>query len=416
MSEKVILVGASLKTEFADGQSLEELSRLAETAGGQVCAVYRVRLQNYNAATLVGSGKLREIAEECAAQDARVVIFDEEITPAQQKNLEEILPAKVLDRTRLILDIFAQRARTQEGKLQVELAQLNYLLPRLSGKGAAMMQQKGGIGMRGPGERKLEYDRRRLRARIAKLEKDIEQVKNERALRREKRGGVPLPQIALIGYTNAGKSTLLNALAGDNAVYADDKLFATLDPTTRRVPFRSGGQMLFTDTVGFIQKLPHSLVSAFRATLEETKFADVLLHVHDASSAQMQAQSRTVRQILTDLKAARLPVIDVLNKTDLLSAARLKALRAQYPQAVCISAQNKKGLPALLKAVESALKGKWKVRPLRLSAKQADLLGQIYSRSLVLDRAALPDGGLKLKIMATDGNYQDLLNKITSSL
>ncbi|MBR3899271.1 MAG: GTPase HflX, partial [Elusimicrobiaceae bacterium] len=232
--------------------------------------------------------------------------------------------------------------RTQEGKLQVELAQLNYLLPRLSGRGSAMMQQKGGIGMRGPGERKLEYDRRRLRARISRLEQEIEQVKKERSLRREKRQRVPLPQIALIGYTNAGKSTLLNALTQEKAVYADDKLFATLDPTTRRVPMKGGGQMLFTDTVGFIQKLPHSLVSAFRATLEETAFADVLLHIHDASSPQREEQARVVHKIVTDLHAAELPIIDVFNKADLLSEVQLQLLKNQYPSALFTSAENKK--------------------------------------------------------------------------
>ena len=412
--EKVILVGATLKNQFTDGQSLQELQRLAETAGAQTVARYQVRLEAYNPATLIGSGKLQEIALSCQQSEADAVIFDDEITPAQQKNLEEALPAKVLDRTRLILDIFAQRARTQEGKLQVELAQLNYLLPRLSGKGTAMMQQKGGIGMRGPGERKLEYDRRRLRARIARLEKETEQVKKERALRRDKRASVPLPQIALIGYTNAGKSTLLNALCQNDAVYADDKLFATLDPTTRRVPMKGGGQMLFTDTVGFIQKLPHSLVSAFRATLEETKFADVLLHIHDASSEQMEQQSRTVRQILTDLKTTRLPVIDVMNKTDLISAPRLRALKAQYSRALFISAQNKKGLPALLKAVEQALKAKWKVHPLCLKAAQAGLLGHIYSRCLVLDCQSDEQGNMHLKIMATQGNWQQLQHKVTS--
>ena len=411
--EKVILIGASLKTDFTHSHTLEELARLAETAGGQVCAAYHVRVQSFNAATLIGTGKLQEIAAECESQQIDSVIFDEEITPAQQKNLEDILPAKVIDRTRLILDIFAQRARTQEGKLQVELAQLNYLLPRLSGKGTAMMQQKGGIGMRGPGERKLEYDRRRLRARISRLEQEIEQVKKERSLRREKRQRVPLPQIALIGYTNAGKSTLLNSLTQEQAVYADDKLFATLDPTTRRVPMKGGGQMLFTDTVGFIQKLPHSLVSAFRATLEETAFADVLLHVHDSASEEREIQSQTVHQILTDLQASRLPIIDVFNKTDLLSAPRLQALKKAYPQAIFISAQNAKGLDTLLKAVEKALKTKWKVRPLQLSAKQADLIGQIYTRSLVLSSTATADGGLKLKIMATDGNYAELLKKTT---
>ena len=411
--EKVILIGANLKTDFTHSHTLEELARLAETAGGQVCAAYHVRVQSFNAATLIGTGKLQEIAAECESQQIDSVIFDEEITPAQQKNLEDILPTKVIDRTRLILDIFAQRARTQEGKLQVELAQLNYLLPRLSGKGTAMMQQKGGIGMRGPGERKLEYDRRRLRARISRLEQEIEQVKKERSLRREKRQRVPLPQIALIGYTNAGKSTLLNSLTQEQAVYADDKLFATLDPTTRRVPMKGGGQMLFTDTVGFIQKLPHSLVSAFRATLEETAFADVLLHVHDSASEERETQSQTVHQILTDLQASRLPIIDVFNKTDLLSAPRLQALKKAYPQAIFISAQNAKGLDSLLKAVEKALKTKWKVRPLQLSAKQADLIGQIYTRSLVLSSTATADGGLKLKIMATDGNYAELLKKTT---
>lgn len=416
MPETVILVGATLKTQTPDPHSLEELKRLAETAGAQTAAVYSVRLEAYNPATLIGSGKLREIASACEACRADAVIFDDEITPAQQKNLEEILPAKVLDRTRLILDIFASRARTQEGKLQVELAQLNYLLPRLSGRGAAMMQQKGGIGMRGPGERKLEYDRRRLRARITRLEKEIDQVKRERALRRQRRSSVPLPQIALIGYTNAGKSTLLNALANTNTVYADDKLFATLDPTTRRVPMRGGGQMLFTDTVGFIQKLPHALVSAFRATLEETAFADVLLHIHDASSPLRESQSRTVRQILTDLHIPRLPVIDVMNKTDLLPAPRLRALKEQYPQAVFISAQNKQGLTPLLAAVEKALQKKWKVYTLSLRADQTKLLGQIYTRCLVLQRTALPDGGLKLRLMSTEGNRQDLEKKLTAGL
>ncbi|WP_458401702.1 GTPase HflX [Candidatus Avelusimicrobium sp.] len=413
--EKVILIGACLKNEFALSHSLEELARLANTAGANVHRVYQVRVQNFNAATLIGTGKLQEIAAECDAEKIDSVIFDEEISPAQQKNLEEILPAKVLDRTRLILDIFAQRARTQEGKLQVELAQLNYLLPRLSGRGSAMMQQKGGIGMRGPGERKLEYDRRRLRARISRLEQEIEQVKKERSLRREKRQRVPLPQIALIGYTNAGKSTLLNALTQEKAVYADDKLFATLDPTTRRVPMKGGGQMLFTDTVGFIQKLPHSLVSAFRATLEETAFADVLLHIHDASSPQREEQARVVHKIVTDLHAAELPIIDVFNKADLLSEVQLKLLKNQYPSALFISAEKQKGLSALLTAVEKALKIKWKVRPLRISAKQADLLGQIYTRSLVLSRTPTNDGGLELKIMATDGNYAELRKKTSAN-
>ena len=233
------MAGVTLKTTPYDTSSLEELKRLAHTAGGTVVHTFQIRVQAFNSATLIGSGKMEEIAETVRLTNAQTVIFDDEISPAQQKNLEEIIPAKVIDRTRLILDIFAQRARTQEGKLQVELAQLKYLLPRLGGQGTALMQQKGGIGLRGPGETKLEYDKRRLRLRISKLEKEIEQVKKERGLRRERRTQIPLPQIAIVGYTNAGKSTLLNVLTRQNAVYADDKLFATLDPTTRRVQSKS---------------------------------------------------------------------------------------------------------------------------------------------------------------------------------
>ena len=308
--ERVILVAVCLKNQPFNEESLAELKRLAHTAGAEVLNVWRVRVQAFNAAGFIGSGKTEEIAQDVRLRQAQAVIFDDEISPAQQKNLEKVIPAKVIDRTRLILDIFAQRARTQEGKLQVELAQLKYLLPRLGGQGTALMQQKGGIGLRGPGETKLEYDKRRLRLRISKLEKEIEQVKKERSLRRQRRGQIPLPQIAIVGYTNAGKSTLLNALTRRPAVYADDKLFATLDPTTRRVHMPAGGEMLFTDTVGFIQKLPHSLVSSFRATLEETTFADVILHVQDASSPHRAEQASTVRRIITELGAQTTPIIE----------------------------------------------------------------------------------------------------------
>lgn len=362
--ETVLLVGTRLKHQTHNATSLEELKRLAETAGGRAARVFDVRLQAYNAALFIGSGKAEEIARAAEELHASAVIFDDEITPAQQQNLEEIIPAKVIDRTRLILDIFASRARTQEGKLQVELAQLNYLLPRLGGKGAAMMQQKGGIGMRGPGERKLEYDRRRLRARISKLEKEIEHVKSGRGLRRARRADVPLPQVAIVGYTNAGKSTLLNALTRQQAVYADDKLFATLDPTTRRVVCENGAQLLFTDTVGFIQKLPHSLVSAFRATLEETKFADLILHVQDASSPERDEQAQTVRQILAELETTHTPVVDVFNKAELLNRQQLAELKKQYPQAVFISASERINLDGLLARVERQVAARWKARGL----------------------------------------------------
>lgn len=412
--ENVILAGVTLKTTPHDTSSLEELKRLAHTAGGTVVHTFQIRVQAFNAATLIGSGKMEEIAETVRLTNAQTVIFDDEISPAQQKNLEEIIPAKVIDRTRLILDIFAQRARTQEGKLQVELAQLKYLLPRLGGQGTALMQQKGGIGLRGPGETKLEYDKRRLRLRISKLEKEIEQVKKERGLRRERRTQIPLPQIAIVGYTNAGKSTLLNVLTRQNAVYADDKLFATLDPTTRRVHMPAGGEMLFTDTVGFIQKLPHSLVSSFRATLEETSFADVILHVHDASSPHRNAQAETVRQIITDLGAQTIPVIDVFNKIDLLSPARLALLQAQNPQGSFISAGNKLGLTELLEQVEENVARRWKLRRLTLEPKARGLIGFIYGKALVNGQKELPSGALELTLMATDGNYHSILKKLTS--
>ena len=412
--ENVILAGVTLKTAPHDTSSLEELKRLAHTAGGTVVHTFQIRVQAFNSATLIGSGKMEEIAETVRLTNAQTVIFDDEISPAQQKNLEEVIPAKVIDRTRLILDIFAQRARTQEGKLQVELAQLKYLLPRLGGQGPALMQQKGGIGLRGPGETKLEYDKRRLRLRISKLEKEIEQVKKERGLRRERRTQIPLPQIAIVGYTNAGKSTLLNVLTRQNAVYADDKLFATLDPTTRRVHMPAGGEMLFTDTVGFIQKLPHSLVSSFRATLEETSFADVILHVHDASSPHRTAQAETVRQIITDLGAQTIPVIDVFNKIDLLSPARLALLQTQNPQGSFISAGNKLGLTELLEQVEENVARRWKLRRLTLEPKARGLIGFIYGKALVNGQKELPSGALELTLMATDGNYHSILKKLTS--
>ena len=406
--EKVILVGARLKNAPVEEDSLAELKRLTHTAGGTVLKTVQVRLQAFNAATLIGHGKLEELALEVQALEADTVIFDDEISPAQQNNLEEILPAKVIDRTRLILDIFAQRARTQEGKLQVELAQLKYLLPRLGGKGTALMQQKGGIGLRGPGETKLEYDKRRLRLRISKLEKEIDTVKAGRELRRQRRSQIPLPQIALVGYTNAGKSTLLNALTHTQSVYADDKLFATLDPTTRRVRMPSGGEMLFTDTVGFIQKLPHSLVTSFRATLEETAFADVILHIQDASSRKRTAQAQTVCRIITDLQAQHIPVIDVFNKADLLSPARAELLRAQNPNAVFISAANGAHLQTLLRRVEQAISYKWQVRTLTLRADQLNKIGAVYEKSLVIHQTPQADGGLQLTVMATVGNYQSL--------
>ncbi|WP_424244178.1 GTP-binding protein HflX [Elusimicrobium posterum] len=414
MKENVILVTVHLKEDFKRTDTLPELERLAETAGGQNVAEFRVMLNVYNPATFIGKGKVEEIAQAARELDAQAVIFDNEITPAQQKNLEAAIPAKIIDRTRLILDIFAQRARTKEGELQVELAQLKFMLPRLSGKGTSLMQQtggsRGGIGVRGPGERKLEYDRRRIRLRIARLEKDIESVRKERNTRRTRREETPLPQIAIVGYTNAGKSTLLNALTGAGDVYADDKLFATLDPTTRRVKLPEGGEVLFTDTVGFIQKLPHSLVSAFRATLEEVSYADIILYVKDGSSDELDVHDATVYGIIKELDAQKIPLIEVFNKGDNLTSHQIVSLRQMHPDALFISALEKRGLKDLLKEVQEKLRYKWKVFNIKITPQQSNILGAVYKTAMVIKRKDNKDGSIQLKIMATAGNHRRLLS------
>jgi len=413
MMEKTILVSAALKKERRgnDG-SLEELKRLVETAGGEACAVFESRLERFNPATLIGSGKAREIALEAVSKNASTVIFDDDLTPAQQRNLEELIPAKIIDRTRLILDIFARRAKTREGELQVELAQLNYLLPRLTGRGQSMMQQTGGIGTRGPGERKIEYNRRTLRERIARLSREIDSVKKERAVRRQRRAKVPVPQVAIAGYTNAGKSTLLNSLTGGKAgVYADDKLFATLDPTTRRARLPGGGCALFTDTVGFIQKLPHAVVAAFRSTLEEIADTDCIIHVRDSASAALKEQKETVLSTLRELGAQDVPVIEVFNKTDIISARELKILRRENPGSVFISALNCEGLDELLVRTQEALSSAWKPRRIFIPAGDEKLLAEIHGTCLIISKDYPTDGGVLVEFLATEGNWRRLAAK-----
>jgi len=409
--ERAAAVSVKLKTDLSKDTSVEELKGLCFTAGGSVLETFRVRMQEFNPATFIGRGKAEEIADYVRQNAVDCVIFNEEISPAQQNNLEEIIPCKIIDRTRLILDIFAMRAKTKEGALQVELAQLNYMLPRLNGKGINMMQQKGGIGMRGPGERKLEYDKRRVRQKITKLEKEIKTVQKERAVRRARRGGIPLPQIAIAGYTNAGKSTLLNALTKEHSAYADDKLFATLDPTTRRVKMSDGVTVLFTDTVGFIQKLPHSLVSAFRATLEETKFADVILHVIDASDEDIDTHCATVHSVINSLEAGDVPLIEVFNKTDIIAPLKLAALKRRFEGAVFISAATGEGLKDLFERTEKIISRKWRFRTFNLPRSKMRLLPFIYARTLVCSRRDEADEIL-LKVMSTEGNFKAVCEKL----
>lgn len=353
--EKAILVGVELPGEdFAEtSSSLEELARLADTAGAEVLGRLTQKRSRPDAATLLGRGKAEEVAELCRSTGADLVIIDRELSPGQGRNLEAIIGGRVIDRTQLILDIFARRARTSEGKLQVELAQLNYLLPRLIGKGVELSRLGGGIGTRGPGETKLEVDRRRIRQRIRDLKKELENVKKHRDLLRRERKETPVPLVSLVGYTNAGKSTILRMLTGAD-VLVEDKLFATLDPTTRRVVLPNNETILITDTVGFIQRLPHHLVAAFRATLEEVVEADLLLHVVDASHPNYEGQIEAVNQVLETLGAAAKPTLMVYNKIDLVDKEELLRPDNRHP-AVLLSALSGEGADNLLAAVERLL-------------------------------------------------------------
>lgn len=352
--ERAILVAVERKGKPFD-QDLQELQELVDTAGADAVSIITQKRDNPSPSTYLGTGKVQEVREAAIAEHADVVIVDDELTPVQQRNLGEQLERRVLDRTQLILDIFAQRARTKEGKLQVELAQLNYLLPRLSSLYTKFERQQGGIGTRGPGETKLEADRRRVRDRISDLNREVNDVRRHRQVQRANRAREGFPTAALVGYTSAGKSTLLNALAGSE-VYADPKLFATLDPTTRRAALPGGRPILISDTVGFIRRLPHHLVAAFRATLEETVEADVLLHVVDASSPEMEEQMEAVIDVLTDLHIQDKPIVTVLNKIDLVKDTyRLREMVANHPDTVYVSALTGDGLRQLMLTVERVL-------------------------------------------------------------
>jgi len=344
--------GVNVSLAEAD-DSLGELRELAASAGAQVVGMLLQRSPAPDPATLLGRGKVNEVRAQAHAARADLVMFDHDLSPTQLRNLEQALDLKVIDRTQIILDIFARRARSREGQLQVELAQLNYLLPRLSGHGTLLSRLGGGIGTRGPGEQQLEYDRRRIRRRIRHLKEGIERVRAQRALHRAHRRDQNFRTVALVGYTNAGKSTLFNALTSAGVV-TSARLFATLDPTVRALPLASHLPVLLSDTVGFIRKLPPHLVAAFRATLEELAGSSLLLHVTDASAAQRDAQDAAVEALLEELGVAATPRLHVWNKADLLEPGEQRRLEAG-PPSVCVSAQTGEGLGLLRQRIDEAL-------------------------------------------------------------
>jgi GTP-binding protein HflX len=371
--------------------SLEELARLVETAGAAVVGVVAQHRSRPDPALCIGAGKVAEVRGLAAAHGADLVIFDVDLSPAQQRNLEQALSTKVLDRTAVVLDIFAQRARSREGRLQVELAQMTYLLPRLTGRGVMLSRLGGGIGTRGPGETKLEVDRRRIRARITALTGAIGQLSRRRRLRRQSRKDAALPVVALVGYTNAGKSTLLNSLTQANVLTAN-KLFATLDPTTRKVVLPNHRPVLLVDTVGFIQRLPHDLVAAFRATLEEVTEADLLVHVIDASHPHWVDQAAAVEQVLRDLGAAETPRVNALNKVDRVSPEALRDVVSEVPGAVPISALNGLGLLNLLRVISQRLPESTRRVTLLIPYAAGSVLADVYAQGRVLRRDDRPEG------------------------
>jgi GTP-binding protein HflX len=383
--ERALLVGMPGTRGEEGEETLQELARLADTAGAAVAGVVVQHRTRPDPATAVGAGKVEEIRSRARSAGADMVIFDHELTPAQQRNLERALDTKVLDRTALVLDIFAQRARTREGRLQVELAQMTYLLPRLAGRGVLLSRLGGGIGTRGPGETKLEVDRRRIRTRITALGREITALQRQRRRERQSRRDAALPVAVLVGYTNAGKSTLLNALTRAHVLTAD-KLFATLDPTTRRVLLPDRRTLLLVDTVGFIQKLPHDLVAAFRATLEEVTAADLLIHVIDASHPRWTVQRAAVEQVLRELGAADMPRVTVLNKADRLSPEALRDVTAEEPHGILISAARGVGLASLLRHVAAALPRSMERVRLVIPYHRLGVLSRLYAAGRIVRR------------------------------
>ncbi|MCP4481517.1 MAG: GTPase HflX [bacterium] len=393
--ERIISVAINLLgKEFIDIDfSLDELRWLIETAGGIVVATFSQKLRKLHARYLIGEGKLKEIKVFVDIHNIDTVVFDDPLTPAQKRNIEQFLNIKVIDRTYLILDIFALHAKTKESKLQIELAQLRYSLPRLVGKGITLSRQSGGIGTRGPGEQKLEIDARRISERISKIRLELKKIVNNRKMNRRMRKKKKIPLIAIVGYTNSGKSTLLKTLTGQN-IFIEDKLFATLGTQIKRFELPNSQKILLLDTVGFVQKLPHELISAFRSTLEEIKQADLIIHLMDFSIKHYEDQKRSVYQVLKEIKADKIPIIEVYNKIDLLKNQKLIS-----KDIVAISAREKIGYKKLFFELINALSNNMVNLDLKIPYQDSAIIKRIYEEGIVNTR-----------------NYEDALIKINADI
>lgn len=405
MSERAILIGMEWGRNdslWTVDDSLEELKQLADTAGATVIKKFIQKRPKPDPAFFIGRGKVQELALYAQQENIDLCIFDDELSPAQQRNIESVMGIRILDRTALILDIFAQRARTNEGKLQVELAQLQYTLPRIMGKGLMLSRLGGGIGTRGPGETKLEVDRRRIRDRIAFIKDQIEKVKAVRSLHRSKRKKNNVFEVSLVGYTNAGKSTLLNTLTNSD-IYAKDQLFATLDPTTRQLTLPNKQEIIITDTVGFIQRLPHQLIAAFRSTLEVVTEADLLVHVIDISHELYKEQAAAVHEVLKEIGAETKPVITVYNKIDKLPPdSKLADRLALEEDTVCISAAKKLNLEILQQMIESHLKSKAVEVTLCIPYAETAKAAQLHETANVLEQEYTENGAVMKVILPVE--------------
>ncbi len=391
--QRALLVGTGVGARSVEEAetSLDELALLTDTAGAEPVDSVLQRRDHPDPATYIGSGKAEELRELADALDVDVVIFDDELTPAQQRNLEKLFARDVVDRVALILDIFAQHAHSQEGMVQVELAQLRYRMPRLRGRGLELSQQGGGIGTRGPGETQLEVDRRRIQRRITKLEQNLEQLARTRATQRKARHRRALLRIALVGYTNAGKSTLLNRLARAD-VLVEDRLFSTLDPTTRRMHLPGGETILCSDTVGFVRRLPHQLVEAFRSTLEEVAEADLLVHVVDGSAPDAERQIDAVRGVLRDIGAGEVPELLVVNKTDVATPEQVHTLLGAHADSVAVSAVSGEGIEKLVDLVGQRLRVLARIVELLVPYDRGDVLAALHRDADVLVEVHADDG------------------------